>query len=155
RPGGPVGLRARVTRAVLAAAAWAALLALTHHAAAEEPDKARAQKLFEEGRKAVQARDCGKAVPLFEESYALYATNGTLYNLAQWEEKTGRLAQALAHYKELVAELPPRDARLAAAKKRIAALEPRVPTLQIELPAGGGAAPEVLLDGDKVPADTL
>ncbi|MGK3986274.1 preprotein translocase subunit TatA [Sorangium sp. So ce136] len=131
-----------------------ALLCAMSHAAAAQPSNPRAadaQALFEQGRAAVEARDCARAIPLFRKSQETYPARGTLFNLAQCEAELGRIASATQHYKELLTQLTPGDPRLPIAQQRITELEPRLPRLVIELAQGAPAPAELLLDRAPLP----
>lgn len=112
-----------------------------------ERDPAAADALFREGRRLADAGDFKAACPKFAESQRLDPAPGTLLNLADCEEKSGRLAKAAGHFKSAIELLSERDERLPIARKRHAALEARVPKLTIrvagELPAGA----RVMRDG--------
>lgn len=129
------------------AVAIALLCAMSHAATAQTRDaKTEAQELFQQGRTAVEAGDCPRAVPLFARSQAVYPARGTLFNLAQCELNVGRLASAQAHFKELLGLLPMADERADVARQRLAELAPRVPKLLVELAPGTPAPSRLLLD---------
>jgi hypothetical protein len=90
-----------------------------------------AEALFWEGRKAMRAGHFAHACPKFAESQRLDPAAGTLFNLADCEEKRGRLATAWQHFRAVVEQLPPDDKRWAYAKGRIEALETRLPRLEV------------------------
>lgn len=71
-----------------------ACLLLTGAASAQQPADASADRLFAQGRSAMQARDFAKAVPLLEESQRLDPAAGTLLNLAVCHAELGRTATA-------------------------------------------------------------
>ncbi|MGK3959808.1 preprotein translocase subunit TatA [Sorangium sp. So ce118] len=131
-----------------------ALLCAMGDAAAAQPNSSRAadaQALFEQGRAAVEARDCARAIPLFRKSQETYPARGTLFNLAQCEAELGRIASATQHYKELLTQLTPGDPRLPITQQRITELEPRLPRLVVELAQGAPAPAELLLDRAPLP----
>ncbi|WP_437955780.1 preprotein translocase subunit TatA [Sorangium sp. So ce119] len=125
-----------------------ALVCAMSHAAAAQPSnaKADAQALFEQGRAAVEARDCARAIPLFRKSQETYPARGTLFNLAQCEAELGQIASATRHYKELLPQLEPSDPRLPVTQQRLAELAPRLPRVVIELAQGAPAPAELRLD---------
>lgn len=148
--------RTRGTRALRCAALCAVLCAMSSPASAQPKDpKAQAQDLFEQGRAAVEARDCARAIPLFRRSQATYPSRGTLLNLAQCEADLGRVASAWQHFKELLTQLTPGDPRLPITEQRIRELEPRLPKLVIELAAGAPAPTELLLDQAPLPQASI
>ncbi|WP_437924866.1 preprotein translocase subunit TatA [Sorangium sp. So ce291] len=135
-----------------------ALLCAMSHAAAAQPNNPRAadaQALFEQGRAAVEARDCARAIPLFRKSQETYPARGTLFNLAQCEAELGRIASATQHYRELLTQLTPGDPRLPIAQQRLTELEPRLPRLVLELAQGAPAPAELLLDRAPLPQTSV
>ncbi len=97
-----------------------------------------AGRTFQLGREAFKADQLDRALALFQQSYALEATPGTLLNIALTEEKLGKAAAALSR-------LPARG-RAAQARRRppadreegVARTTPRAPHLVN--PAGRGRA---------------
>jgi hypothetical protein len=120
------------------------LLALTATAAAEPT----ADEYFKHGRKLLKSHKYADACAEFEHSQKLDPAIGTLYNIAQCDAEIGKLATALAAYRDVIAHdtnATRRKAATAAAKK----LEPRVPRLIVKADAGV----ELALDGAMVAAD--
>jgi tetratricopeptide (TPR) repeat protein len=118
----------------LALALATGLLLASNEALATEytpSDPASADVLFRDGRALVVAGDYAAACPKFAESLRFDHAPGTLLNLADCEEHTGRIATAWAHFRELALELPDADERQALATHRAAALEPRLPHLTV------------------------
>ena len=72
----------------------AALGLLTASARAQPNLEPCAEALLQEGRKAMDEKDYDKACQLLRESNRLDPTPATKYNLANCEEKRGRLATA-------------------------------------------------------------
>jgi hypothetical protein len=141
---------------------WIALSMLVPAIAVAQPhDPVAAEALFREGRRAVEAGDLPTACRKFEESHRLEPAPGTLLNLADCEERTGKLATAWQRYSRVAEQLPPADERHALAQERAAALEKRMPRLKITAPPGvsvfkddvqlGGAALGVALPVDPGP----
>jgi hypothetical protein len=93
---------------------------------------ASADALFDEAKKLAEQGNHAEACPKFEASFNLDPTLGTLLNLADCHEKIGKIATAWAEWGES-AERAERagDDRVAYAKERRAALEPRLPRLAI------------------------
>src|SRR5690242_9683425 len=93
----------RPARASCRRAATAALLLCTMLGDARaDParDREVADALFWEGRAAADAGDFATACEKFAQSLRLDAAAGTLFNLAHCEERVGRFASALGHYRE-------------------------------------------------------
>jgi hypothetical protein len=112
--------------------ALAGLLSTCSALAESSPhDPASAEVLFREGRTLVVAGDYPHACPKFAESLRLDYAPGTLLNLADCEEHTGRIATAWAHFRDLSTELPSTDERQPMAAQRARALEPRLPHLTV------------------------
>jgi hypothetical protein len=106
-----------------------------------------ATRLFREGRQAMHDRDYRTACAKFAASQELVAAAGTLLNLAVCLETVGRLADALARFREVAAMLPPGDARQPFAAEKIDGLEPRVPRLRLRPAADAPPETGVALDG--------
>ncbi len=116
--------------------------------------EAEGQRLFREGREAMDRGDVDTACARFAASHAAEGAVGPLLNLGNCEEKRGRIAAALEAYRRsrsLAREDQVDQRRLA--DERIAALEPRVPTLSLRPGAGAGDGMVVTLDDAPVEAD--
>jgi hypothetical protein len=113
--------------AALLVVAWAGV------ARAESTNPAAAEALFDQGRAALAEGDFDTACGRFRESDRLDPALGTRFNLADCEEKRGRLATAWSLFRGVVAQLADGDDRLPVAQRRLAALEPRVPRLTMVL----------------------
>ena len=101
-------------------------------------DSPVAEKLFRDAQEAMKAEHYADACPKFAESNRLDPQLGTLLNLAACHEKEGKVASAWSDYMTL-AELAGRagdKGRADYAKKRIAAIEPTMPQLELKVPAG-------------------
>jgi len=96
-------------------------------------DPAAAEELFRQGRAASEKRDYATACAKFRESNRLDPAVGTVFNIADCEEKLGRLATSWTLFQEVVQRLPASDDRRGIAEKRAQKLEPRVPKLSIHL----------------------
>lgn len=113
----------------------------------------RAEQLFEQGLEDMLAGRYETGCPALAESFRLDPLPGALFTLAECENKWGKVARALAHYRDYVARYedmdPARQAqqgpRAEVARRQIDDLEARVPTLQLTI----DRAPEtvVRLDG--------
>jgi hypothetical protein len=113
-------------------------------------DVAAANDLWKRGREAAKSEDWKKAAELFRESQRLDPSPGTLFNLANAEEKSGQLVAARQHFQEVILVLKPTDQRLAVAKDRAASLEQRVPRLRLDLAAGSPPFAKVRLGDEDV-----
>jgi hypothetical protein len=105
------------------------------------PRPARAQSsaaeaLFDQGRTALAAGDFETACARFRASDQVEPAAGTRANLADCEEKRGKVATAWEVYKSALAKLPPADARATVIRERIAKLEARLPKLVLTLAPG-------------------
>jgi hypothetical protein len=113
------------------------LAALASIVAAQPADSvAAAEQLFQQGRELFDKGDFAAACPRFEASLKLDPALGTLLNLATCYDKSGQIASAWGHYREVVAlAMKVGDtARIDIARERIKALEPRLPKLLIRAP---------------------
>lgn len=104
----------------------------------------RAEELFREGRAAMDAGDVVQACAKFEESLSLEASLGPLLNLADCEEKRGRLVRAVVLWREGLAKLPADDGRRDLATRRVADLERRIPKIVVSADPGAS----ILIDSD-------
>lgn len=116
-------------------------------------DKAQAEALFEAGRTLALTGDHTQACLKFAASQRLDPAVGTLLNLADCNERSGKLASAWAHLREAAALARGKgDAgREEIARAAAAALEPRLSRLVIVAP-GADAAPGLVVkrDGSEV-----
>jgi serine/threonine-protein kinase len=105
--------------------------------------KVSAEALFEEGRRLAQEGNYAAACPKFADSERLDPSAGTLLNLANCYEKTGKTATAWATYREAasVASAAGRAQELKVAQKHADALAPKLARLTITV----AQAPEGLL----------
>lgn len=117
-----------------------ALCATLLHAwsARSEPsasDKALAESLFQQGRKALEAKDYDDACPKFAESYRLSGRLGTLLNLATCHQKQGKTASAWAEFTEAaaMAKAEKRREREKYARKQASALEKKLSRVVFEV----------------------
>ncbi len=106
-----------------------------------------AEALFEQGREAMTAGDFDTACTRFRESNRLDPAVGTRLNLADCEERRGKLAQAWSLFRGAVAELDPSDDRVTVVKQRIRTLESRVPKLMLTRAKGAPANLNASLGG--------
>ncbi|MEP7049753.1 MAG: hypothetical protein ABJB12_05340 [Pseudomonadota bacterium] len=118
-------------------------------------DPAAAEALFREGRSAAQKKDFTTACAKFRESNRLDPAVGTVFNIADCEEKLGRLATSWTLFREVAQRLPNEDDRRAIANDRARALEARVPTLNIHLTPSNRTDVVVRRDGVQLGAASL
>ncbi len=120
-------------RSIVLVFALAPLLAAMP-AVAQGHDPATAEALFAQGREAMKQGDFETARAKLLESQALDPAPGTVLNLAECEEKVGKLAQAWQHWRQTLELLPPGDSRTEYVRGRLKAIEPTVPQLVLRLP---------------------
>ena len=96
-------------------------------------DTARAEAMFEEGRKLMAAHDYAAACPKLAESERLDPAPGTLLNLAVCYERANKTATAWATYKSaaLLAQRSGEADRAAAATRKAAELEPKLARMTV------------------------
>jgi hypothetical protein len=129
------------------------VLSFALHSAAQRPggNRASAEALFNQGRELMSAGKYAAACPKFEASQELDPGLGTMLNLAECYEKTGRTASAWAEYREAIplARAAGSKARLDLATERAQALQERLSTLTIRALRGDDDDPhlEVRRDG--------
>jgi hypothetical protein len=145
-------MRYRRTHArLLAACCVAASLAGAGRAVAEPTaeEQALATTLFREAKALLEAGEVAKACPKLAESQQLYPAGGTLLNLAVCHEKEGKTATAWAEFREarVVAERDRRDDRVALADEHIAALEPKLSKVVVNV------SPAADIEGTQVSVD--
>jgi hypothetical protein len=124
-------------------------LALPARAAESGSNKAAAEALFAEGRSLMAAGRCAEAIPKFQASQRLDPGVGTLLNLAECYEQTGKTASAWAEYREVVsmARTSGSAEREELAQQKAGALEGKLSRLAISVVQGGQ------VDGLKVTRD--
>ncbi|HEY3665500.1 MAG TPA: hypothetical protein VGL19_05845 [Polyangiaceae bacterium] len=106
---------------------------LSGHAVAQE---AAADALFDSARSAMAHRDFDRACEQFRASDKLDPAAGTELNLADCEEKRGRLASAWELFRMVEEKLNPSDERVTVAHARAQGLQARVPKLTLALAPG-------------------
>ncbi|MCC6217427.1 MAG: hypothetical protein IT376_21400 [Polyangiaceae bacterium] len=139
-----IARRAHGGRRVLGVAAALSALSMAPSASAQA---AAAEALFDQGRAAMEKNDFETACKRFRESDRLDPAPGTRLNLADCEEKRGRLATAWELFRSAIGDLPESDERRAVAQERVSALEPRVPRLVIRLAKRAPAGTRVTFAG--------
>ncbi len=133
----------------------AALVAVSSGALAQGRDATTAEVLFDEGREAVRAGDYPRACAKFRESNRLDPAPGTVLNLADCEERLGRVATAWTLYREVTQRVPASDERHGIALARAKALAPKLPKLTVALAPGSPVGTRVLRDGVELGAAAL
>jgi tetratricopeptide (TPR) repeat protein len=127
----------------------AGALALPARAHAQTDPEA-AEALFLAGRDAMDRKDYAAACPKFAESDRLDPSSGARINLADCEEKLGRVAAAWRHWQEAIELIPSNDPRLPGVMKRRSDVEKRVPRVTLKSSAPLPASAVVLRDGVEV-----
>jgi hypothetical protein len=118
-------------------------------------DSTAAQALFDQAKKLVAEGHAREACPKLEESQKLDPGSGTLVNLANCYERTGRLASAWSKYLEAAAaaKASGNEEREAGARDLAAALVPRLANLVIQVdPKAMVEGLEITRDGEPVGA---
>lgn len=136
------------SRFFLSGLVLASSLCLSGVAAAQDTrDPAGAEALFRQGRTAAEKNDYQTACAKFRESNRLDPAVGTVFNIADCEEKLGHLATSWTLFQEVVQRLASSDDRRGIAEQRAARLEPRVPKLSIHLASSARTDLVVRRDG--------
>lgn len=123
--------------------------------AEERRDPAAAEQLFRQGRAASEKRDYLTACAKFRESNRLDPAVGTVFNIADCEEKLGRLATSWQLFQEVAQRLASDDDRQGIALRRARVLEARVPLLTVHLASAQQAGVVVHRDGVALGAASL
>jgi hypothetical protein len=145
--------RPRLAAPLSAALLAAATVAVPEVALAEPPeagsDPASAQALFYEGRALAREGRYALACAKFEESLRLDYGIGTEFNLADCNERLGKIATAWSRFINVAAASRERgqSQREKIARERAKALEERLPKLTIEVAAPATPNLEVKRDG--------
>lgn len=118
-------------------------------ARAQGSDKVAAEALFAEGRRLMSEGRLEEACPKFEASQKMDPGVGTLLNLAECYEQSGRTASAWAQFREAIslARATGSSEREQLARERAAALEKRLSRLTISVKGGVAAGLEVRRNG--------
>lgn len=111
---------------------------------------ALAETLFQDGKVLLEQGDAHAACPKLAESLRLDRATGTLLALAMCHEVEGRLASAWAEYLEVIARAKKdgRSDREEAARQYAHALEARLSTLSIAVPAAVAQIPGLAVQRD-------
>lgn len=114
-----------------------------------------AERLFREGRAAVEAGDLARACPKFAESEKLDPAPGTLLSLADCEERAKSLVKAREHYLLAASGFPKKDPRRAFATGRAQAIEKRLAHATLRLPVDAPEGSTVRIGDVVVPPSEL
>jgi hypothetical protein len=129
------------------------LFAATGHAQPSETSAASADRLFHEGKAALEAGRYSEACPKLAESQKLDPATGTLLALALCHQGQGETASAWRELQQVVEASQGsggRADRAALARKRIADIEPHLSRLTVKAPHPEGPL-SVRRDGEEVP----
>lgn len=126
------------------------ILVTTSASAQEAADKAAAEALFDEGRKLMAAGNFEDACPKLEASQRLDPGVGTMLNLADCQQKTGKTASAWAQFREAISAAHNAGSleREEIARSRARELESKLSYLTIE--TWKGQRVQVTRDGEPV-----
>ncbi len=103
----------------------ACFLLVATHASAQDADLAKSE--YQEGWKALKAKNYAKALTHYQKSYSEMPRPRTMYNIALCEEATGRYEGAVEHYQQFLIEAQSRDADfLKLARAKLKALRTRI-----------------------------
>lgn len=139
----------------LAVVAAAVLVSAPQTAAAD--DRAAAEALFTEGRKALDAKEIDVACQKFEASLKLDPALGTLLNLAKCHGMQGRTATAWVEYRDAAAQARREGQmpRAIGAEKLGAELEATLPKTRVRVAQPAAEGLVVLLDGKELAAGSF
>lgn len=112
-----------------------AIFAFSGSIRAQSRDPAAADALFQAGRALAKKGDFAAACPKFAESHRLDPAAGTLLNLAECEERAGKLASAWQSYAQARDMMQANDDRLAFTVEHITSLQRRLPKLVVRAPS--------------------
>lgn len=104
--------------------------------AQEDPRKAQSTPIFEEGLKLADRGKNAEALAKFRESYAVYPSPNTLFNIGRTEHLLGKTVEALRDYREAVKNPILNPQMVERGKKYIAELEKVVGRVEVTGPGG-------------------
>ncbi len=138
------------------AAVWIAVALGSGTFAASDTGKERADKLFEDGRKYLAAKEYALACTAFEQSQVSDPAIGTQLNIALCYEAWGKTAAAYRAYVEAerLAKLK-FDSRARGARSKMDELAPKVPRLRLELPDNADPNLVILFDNKELALDKI
>ncbi len=115
------------------------------------PEKLRADKLFDDGRKYLASKEFALACTAFEQSQEADPAIGTQLNIALCYEDWGKVTAAYRAYVEAERlAKDKKDDREAGARMKVDQLAPKVPHLQVEIPADADIAMTFELDSKEI-----
>lgn len=122
-----------------------------------------AERLFQEGLDDMLAGKYDTGCPALAESYRLDPLPGALFTLAECEAKWGKLATALAHYRDYLSRVQgmsragqaKQRQRVGVAEAQVEALERQAPRLVLRLVEAPPPGTVVRRDGKRVPLSQL
>ncbi len=119
-----------------------------------DADKARATKLFEEGRALMAEGKYDLACAKLDESHKLRPGIGALFNLADCNEKRGKLATAYKQFSEVAERTKAalQEEREKVARERVEKLETRIARVRVIVPSTNKVK-LVKIDGQKIKQD--
>lgn len=117
---------------------------------ADAGDRALAESLFRAGRELMREERYAEACDKLEQSQRLVRAAGTLLNLAVCHEEQGKIATAWFEYQESIglAIRMNRPDREAVARERMAAIEPLIPHIRVEVPPNARVEGLVIVHGE-------
>lgn len=140
-------MRRRIAAVVLGCFIGGLTPALTPASSFAQGSSAAAEALFDQARSAMDLGEYDEACEKFRESNRLDPAPGTLLNLANCEEKRGKLATAWELFRAVEDQLPAGDDRIPVARDRAAKLKPRLPRLTIDAGTSPPDGIQVTRDG--------
>lgn len=124
--------------------------------ASADTAKVRAEKLFEDGRRYLAAKEYALACTAFEQSQAADPAIGTQLNIALCYEEWGKTASAYRAYVEAERLAKEKlDARADGARNKVDALARTVPRLRLDLPEHTDPSVVILFDKQELAVDKL
>ena len=145
----------------LASLTLALLVAAAPAFAQSASDKATARKLATEGIELFQAGKYAEALDKLNRAESMYDAPVHLLYIARAQSKLGQLVEATETYRRLVrvkldAGAPQafKDA-IEAGKGELAALEPTIPSLRVDVTPQNVGSLEIVIDGEKVSAASV
>lgn len=137
-------------------AALAAAMMIVSSAAVADDPVARANVLFDEGKKLLDEGRVAEACARLDESYRLAPRGGTLLNLGLCHEREGRLLAARRELRDALAtaKREGRADREPVAREHLAAVEAKLAFIAVTPPPNVGASVEIRVDGAPIaPSD--
>lgn len=126
----------RLPRSTALLLAVGTICGIPHVTRAEDAARARADALFEQGKAHMGAGDLEHGCAELAQSFRLEPATGSLLALALCHEKQGKNLSALVEFREVLArsEREGRGDRARAAQLKVLTLEPKIPSIRIDVP---------------------